>query len=265
MNCARCANHAAAPGGELCRQCEAAAPSPLPVHPAWPAPPQPGTAWLRSPVGFGRAVAVLLGVVSTVDLLSMWADMVLFDVSGRMADGEWGPAVARDSDRADLLVDLVGGLQTLTFFATIAVFLVWFHRVRVNAEVFDTSGHGLRRGWAIGGWFVPPVLLWFPRRVALDCWGASSPREKHRSHALVNACWALWLISLVVRVVADKAYYEAEAASDHRSAALRMLFADAVEIVAAVLAILFVLALTRMRCGAARVCRRASRSESCPL
>ena len=162
--------------------------------------------------------------------------------------GSGGPAVARDSDWADdLLAGLAGNLQMLTFFATIAVFLVWFHRVRVNAEVFDPSGHGLRRGWAIGGWFVPPVLLWFPRRIALDCWGASSPREKPRSHSLVNAWWALWLISLVVREVADKAYYEAETASDHRSAALRMLFADTVEIVAAVLAVLFVLALTRMQ------------------
>ncbi|WP_327343861.1 DUF4328 domain-containing protein [Streptomyces europaeiscabiei] len=190
---------------------------------------------------------MLLGTVAAVDLVAVWADMVLLDVSDRMADGEWGPAVARDSDWADLLVGLAGNLQMLTFFATIAVFLVWFHRVRVNAEVFDPSGHGLRRGWAIGGWFVPPVLLWFPRRIALDCWGASSPREKPRSHSLVNAWWALWLISLVVREVADKAYYEAETASDHRSAALQMLFADTVEIVAAVLAVLFVLALTRMQ------------------
>ncbi|WRZ01450.1 DUF4328 domain-containing protein [Streptomyces sp. NBC_00481] len=224
----------------------------MPTHPARPAPPPHGAPWLRSPVGYGRAVAVLLGVVIAVDLLSIGADIALLDVSGRMADGESRAAVARDADSADLLVDLAGGLQMLSFFATIAVFLVWFHRVRVNAEVFDPSGHGLRRGWAIGGWFVPPVLLWFPRRIAIDCWDASSPREKPRSHALVNAWWALWLISVVVREVADKAYYEAEAGAEHRSAALRMLFADAVEIVAAVLAILFVVTLTRMQDDKAR-------------
>ncbi|MFE7837192.1 DUF4328 domain-containing protein [Streptomyces sp. NPDC057474] len=246
MNCARCGNHAAAPGGELCRQCEVAAP-PLPAHPARPALPPHGAAWLRSPVGFGRAVVALLGVVIAVDLLSMWADTALLDVRGRMADGEWGAAVERDSDWADLLVELAGGLQMLTFFATIAVFLVWFHRVRINAEVFDPSGHGLRRGWAIGGWFVPPVLLWFPRRIAIDCWDASSPREKPRSHVLVNAWWTLWLISLLVREVADRAHYGAESAAEYRSAAKQMLFADAVEIVAAVSAVLFVLALTRMQ------------------
>ncbi|MHC8561992.1 DUF4328 domain-containing protein [Streptomyces albidoflavus] len=85
---------------------------------------------------------------------------------------------------------------SLVYFASIVVFLVWFRRGRVNAEVFDPYGHTLRRGWAVGSWFVPFANLWLPRRVAVDTWRASaspagrrgprcstsggSPRRRHR-------------------------------------------------------------------------------------
>lgn len=176
MDCARCGNHTATPGGQLCRGCDAAAPRPESPPPAaypvtdpsvtYPAAPPlathtelpiqspHGPAWLRSPVALGRAVAILLGAVAAADVVAVWADLSLLDVSDRLAGEDWSVALERDSDRADGLVALAGILQTLTYVAAIVVFLVWFHRVRVNAEVFDPFGHRKKRGWAIGGWFV---------------------------------------------------------------------------------------------------------------
>ncbi|MFE7762711.1 DUF4328 domain-containing protein [Streptomyces sp. NPDC057438] len=271
MNCARCGNHAAAPGGELCRRCEAARPhqvtdagpvaDPLsaapPAYPRAPYTEPPiqsphGPAWLRSPVALGRTVAILLGAVAVADAVAVWADLALLDVSDRLAGGDWSVALENDSDRADGLVALAGVLQTLTYLATIVVFLVWFHRVRVNAEVFAPFGHRKKRGWAIGGWFVPVVNLWFPRRIAVDCWDASSPWEKPRSHALVNTWWTLWLLSLFAGEAGDRTYLRAEEIAEYRLAARQMLFADSLEIVSAVFAALFVLALTRMQDDRAR-------------
>ncbi|MFD9117224.1 DUF4328 domain-containing protein [Streptomyces bottropensis] len=279
MNCARCGNHTATPGGQLCRGCDAAAPRSADARPASPsaaaypvtypsvtypaAPPLAtrtelpiqsphGPAWLRSPVALGRAVAILLGAVAAADVVAVWADLSLLDVSGRLAGEDWSVALERDSDRADGLVALAGILQTLTYVAAIVVFLVWFHRVRVNAEVFDPFGHRKKRGWAIGGWFVPVVNLWFPRRIAIDCWDASSPWEKPRSHALVNTWWTLWLLSLFAGEAGDRAYLRAEEIEEYRVAARQMLFADSLEIVSAVFAALFVLALTRMQDDRAR-------------
>ncbi|MDX2765862.1 DUF4328 domain-containing protein [Streptomyces europaeiscabiei] len=256
MNCARCGNHAAAPGGELCRQCEAAdlhpaAPQP-PAHTALPIQSPHGPARLRPTVGLGRAVAILLGAVIVTDLVAVWADLTMLDVLGRMTDGEYGPAVEADADRADRLYDLTGSAQLLAFVATVVVFLIWFHRVRVNAEVFEPFGHRKKRGWAIAGWLVPIVNLWFPRRIALDCWDASSPWEKPRSHALVNAWWTMWIFGGVTSQVSARLSRQAETAEELRSAAEQTLFADAFEIPTAVLAILFVLALTRMQDDKAR-------------
>ncbi|WP_200301916.1 DUF4328 domain-containing protein [Streptomyces adelaidensis] len=263
MTCTRCRQFEAAPGGELCRACEAEElhPDVGPALPMAPSAPPFGAGapvtWLRSPVGLGRAVAILLGVVVVTDLVAVWADLVMLDVLGRMVDGQYGTGIEADADRADRLSVLTGGAQIVTYVATVVVFLIWFHRVRINAEVFEPFGHRKKRGWAIGGWLVPIVNLWFPRRIALDSWDASSPWEKPRSHALVNAWWTLWIIGSVASQGASSAYRRAETAQELQSATRQILFADAFEIPTGVLAILFVLTLTRMQDTKARTGPRA--------
>ncbi|MDX2696801.1 DUF4328 domain-containing protein [Streptomyces ipomoeae] len=266
MTCTRCRRFEAAPGGELCRACEAEeahpdvnrGPGGLPRAPqAVAGAPAAPTAWLQSPVGLGRAVAILLGVVAVTDLVAVWADVAMLDVLGRMVDGEYGAAVERDADRADRFYAMTGVVQAVAFLATVIVFLIWFHRVRVNAEVFEPFGHRKKRGWAIGGWLVPIVNLWFPRRIALDSWDASSPWGRPRSHALINAWWTLWLIGGAASQGSSSAYRRAETVEEIQSAVKQVLFADAFEIPTAVLAILFVLKLTRMQDDKARSGPRA--------
>jgi hypothetical protein len=199
-------------------------------------------------VGLGRAVAILLGLVALTDLVAVWADVTMLDVLGRMADGAYGSAVEADADRADQIYAMTGAAQSVTFLATVVVFLVWFHRVRVNAEVFEPFGN-----------------LWFPRRIALDAWDASSPWAKPRSHALVNAWWTFWLIGNAVSQAGTRAYARAEMADELHSATQMVLFADAFEILSAGLAILFVLTLTRMQDDKARSGPRAPEPEPEPV
>jgi hypothetical protein len=242
MLCVHCRHYEARPDGVSCTQCEAARPAVSP-H---------GTAWLRSPLGLGRAVAVLLGLVVAADLFALWADLVAYDVMGDLAAGATGDDVMERAERADTLYGTGGLVQSAVMLATVVVFLVWFHRVRVNAEVFNPFGHRKKRGWAVGAWFVPVVNLWFPRRIALDVWDASGPWNAPRSHGLLNAWWAAWLLSLFTGQLATTAYRRAETVEEIRSAVGQMVVADAVDAVAAVLAALFVLALTRMQDDKAR-------------
>lgn len=227
-----------------------------PVPSASPAPTGPvvqphGPAWLRSPVGLGRAVAVLLGVVIAVDLFAVYADFTLYDVMGSLADNgvDYGgyQALVRDADQADALYAAAGYTQVATFIATAVVYIVWFLRVRVNAEVFNPFGHSMKRAWAGWGWFVPVVSLWFPRRIMLDNWDASSPAGSRGSHGLVNAWWTLWLVALLTSRAGSRAYSRAETAAEIQDAAGQVLVSDVADIVAAVLAILVVLRLTRMQ------------------
>ncbi|MFE9169985.1 DUF4328 domain-containing protein [Streptomyces kebangsaanensis] len=242
MLCARCQHHAAVPGGTLCAGCAAA-----PAAPAGPPFAGAPATWLRSPVGLGRAAAAMLALVAAVDLFAVWAGLVLYDVSGDLVDGEVGEDVIRRADHADLLTAVAGVAQVVALIASCVVFLCWFHRVRANAEVFDPSRHSMKRGWAIGAWFVPVVNLWFPRRITLEIWDASSPTDRPSSHGLVNAWWTLWIIAQVADRVVSRTYSRAETAEELRNAAAQLLFVDVAMIAAAVLAVLVVLRLTRMQ------------------
>ncbi|UXY29483.1 DUF4328 domain-containing protein [Streptomyces sp. HUAS TT20] len=250
MICSRCHHFAAAPGGTLCTRCAGEPPAPMPANAGAPYAGMPYTAatgaWLRSPVVLGRAAAAALGLVIATDLFAIWADILELDVLSDLVGGARGSDVVRRTDRADLY-GTSGIAQGVALVASTVVFLCWFYRVRVNAEVFDASGHSKSRGWAIGGWFTPVVNLWFPRRITLDTWDASSPWGKPASHALVNAWWTLWIISLFAGRAALTQNRRAESATELRDATRTMLFSDALDVAAAVLAILVVLRLTRMQ------------------
>lgn len=246
MICARCHHLAAAPGGTLCTSCAAV---PAPAVPPPPVPPYTGRpqAWLRSPVALGRAAAAMLLLAAAADLFAVWTDIVMYDVSGDLVNGSVGADVMRRADDADRLYAVAGVTQLVTLLASCVVFLCWFYRVRVNAEVFDPSGHSMKRGWAIGAWFTPVVNLWFPRRIAVDIWEASSPADGPRSNWPVNTWWTLWVIGLLAGRLADSHYNQAVAAKALHEAAGEMMFSDALDVVAAVFAVLVVLRLTRMQ------------------
>ncbi|MFJ2716966.1 DUF4328 domain-containing protein [Streptomyces sp. NPDC087437] len=246
MICARCHHLAAAPGGTLCTSCAAV---PAPAVPAPAVPPYTGRpqAWLRSPVALGRAAAAMLLLAAAADLFAVWTDIVMYDVSGDLVNGSVGADVMRRADDADRLYAVAGVTQLVTLLASCVVFLCWFYRVRVNAEVFDPSGHSMKRGWAIGAWFTPVVNLWFPRRIAVDIWEASSPADGPRSNWPVNTWWTLWVIGLLAGRLADSHYNQAVAAKALHEAAGEMMFSDALDVVAAVFAVLVVLRLTRMQ------------------
>ncbi|MFG3121247.1 DUF4328 domain-containing protein [Streptomyces sp. NPDC048201] len=206
MICASCHSTEAVTGETRCARC-------APVEPFAPfVPPGPP---LRSPVGLGRATAVLLGLVAVGDLAALWVDWRL---------------------PSDLAVAVVGGAQVALLVATAVVYLCWLWRVRHNADVFDGSSQSLGRWWAIAGWFVPIVNFWFPRRIVVEAWDASAPQGRPAGHALVNLWWTLWVASLL----ADRLLRGEVGVGP-------LALADSIDLVAAVLAAVVVLKLTRMQ------------------
>ncbi|MGV9879453.1 DUF4328 domain-containing protein [Streptomyces sp. NPDC003006] len=262
MLCTSCQFNTATTSQGLCDVCVQAAAASAPP----PVPPAPAGAWLRSPVGLGRAVVVLLGVVIATDLYALWAGTVMRDVMNDLITGDYGTDIEREAQHADVLYAQSGSVQLVALIATCVVFLVWFRRVRVNAEVFEPYIHRKTRGWTVWGWFVPVVNLWFPRRIALDIWDASGDRSvapdrtltldasaARGPHPLINAWWTLWVANILVSRWASRVYGKAEEAEEIRSALNGMMLTDALDIAAAVLAIVFVLRLTRMQDRKARL------------
>lgn len=201
---------------------------------------------LRSPHGLATAVTVLLSAVIATDLFSVLAGLYQYVLAGRDA------VTQGELDRGDAVYAAAGLLQILGLLATAVVFIIWFYRTRVNAEVFSQAACGLGRGWAIGAWFVPIGNLWLPRRIAGEIWAAStqSPADgswRAVSYALPNAWWAAWVGSAVLDRVAAGLDRSAEGADAVQQAATVMIGADLLNVGAAVLAILFVRKLSDMQ------------------
>ncbi|MGW0934910.1 DUF4328 domain-containing protein [Streptomyces sp. NPDC002666] len=203
---------------------------------------------LRSPVGLGKAVCVLLGAVAAADMVSIAAGINARQV---FADGSADDFLRYDEaamDRADMLYRFSGSPQMLTFLATAVVFLVWFRRVRLNAEVFDAHAQPMRPGWSIGAWFIPFVNFFLPYRIASGIWTASTPAGRPMaSRALLNAWWAGLIGSRLFVVWTERRYAAAEEVDEVLDAFGLVIAADVLDVAAAVLAILFVRRLTAMQ------------------
>jgi hypothetical protein len=228
--------------------------------PPYPGPPYPGMPYaapwppadvLRSPRGLALAVCVLLGVAAAVNLFSAAVSGYVHSLMKRViAD----PTDVGDDtlDRSDLLTGIAGSLQVVILLATAVVFIVWFHRVRVNGEIMRPDAFSQTRGWAIGGWFVPIGNLFLPYRTAREIWTASTrfaPDGSLRvvSAAPVNAWWAVWVLSALSDRLFSALYGRAETPGALRDASAVGMVSDLLTVAAAVLAIVFVRKLTAMQ------------------
>jgi Domain of unknown function (DUF4328) len=90
------------------------------------------------------------------------------------------------------MIGLLDNLTNFTIFVLSIVFVLWFHRARVNAECL---GYRQRHspGWTFWGWLVPFVNLWFPVQIMGDIWRAGRP-ARPLSH-LPGLWWTAWLVS----------------------------------------------------------------------
>ncbi|MET9461189.1 DUF4328 domain-containing protein [Streptomyces canus] len=246
MLCTRCLHAEAAPDGVLCPGC--ATPT------GFAAPPAGGTPriWLRSPVGLGRATAILLGLAAAVDVFALGADFLMYDVTGDLVGGDTGAAVLDRADLADKLTAAAGSAQLLVMLACAVVFVLWLWRVRRNAEVFAPDGHDKARAWVIAGWVVPIASLWYPRRVVVDIWDASSTGDRPDGHALINIWWTLWLLSQTIGRALYTPFDVADTPQEIHDSVTQTMVADGLDLVAALLAAALVLRLTRMQDEKAR-------------
>lgn len=217
------------------------------AHPPMPMAPMPVPGpFLRSPVGLSHAVTALLGVVMLADVLNMAAAFFMRSQMDRITSGV-GDVDLTDVDRADSAIAGTSVFYLLALLATATVFIIWFHRVRQNAEVFAPDTQRRSAGWAIGGWFIPFANLWIPRGIALDVLRAGEPNPYSgtvRHQSLLNSWWGMWIASNLFDRLATQRYDDAESPQAVHDATGWLITGSLLDIGAAVLAVLFVRRLT---------------------
>ncbi|MFF5918161.1 DUF4328 domain-containing protein [Streptomyces flavochromogenes] len=198
---------------------------------------------LQNPNGLSRAVVALL------------AGNIVFDVPLALIDIR--SLAAGDTDLSDPAVigsvdlNVAYVVSFLVYLATVVVFIVWFHRLRTNAEVWAADLQSRKPGWAIGGWFVPIGNWWIPRGIAADIWRASRTEpyaaDGKGELTLLNGWWVCFIGGSMADWISMQLYKRAETVEAYDTATVWSLAGYALGIVAAVLAILFVRRLTSMQ------------------
>lgn len=263
--CGKCRAVAVGPDG----RCAACGTYQQQLQPQYPAA-GPGGYPAASPVGMptggvdlrrgpATTLTVLLGLTVATLVLAFIARFQQYDIYSDIVDGNLPSQ--DDADSADSFYALALIISTLVMLAVAIVWPIWFRRLRLNAEAFAPGQHRFSPGWAAGAWFTPVVSLWFPKQIANDIWRASCPEGPHQARrGLLNGWWVCWLVgglsfsaslqrwSLARQRAESGGLFEArDAVEDMQSAIGMNLFAYAVTIAAAILALLVVRQITAMQ------------------
>ncbi|MFF8813377.1 DUF4328 domain-containing protein [Streptomyces pactum] len=140
-------------------------------------------------------------------------------------------------------------LLLLGFLCTIPVFLVWFHRVRTNAEALAPGRHRHVPGMALSAWFLPFANWWIPKQIADDILMATAPPPpappygippKPRGAGLLLGWWSTWVGSSVLSAVGWWLLVSPDEADDARFGLLVLALGDLALVAAGVLGVLTV-------------------------
>ncbi|MCZ4125182.1 DUF4328 domain-containing protein [Streptomyces sp. H39-S7] len=174
-------------------------PSATPPHPiAAPPPLRP------KPVGgVATAAMALLGAAGITGLIGALAQLryrsAVGDVYAEAGDNS-ELALSRLVDADSDLYEIAYVLSLVVGLATVVVFLMWFRRLRANAEFLAPGGHRRAPGRAVSAWFFPVSNLWEPKQITDDVIKALGPAPP-RLRGVVNAWWASWVGYLTLSVV----------------------------------------------------------------
>ncbi|MFE5768014.1 DUF4328 domain-containing protein [Streptomyces sp. NPDC056485] len=195
----------------------------------------PDRSLLRSPRGLATALTVLLALCALTRLLLL------------AADAGWYLALdgTRDTDPAWRLSTMATSGSLLAMLPTAVVFIVWFHRVRVNAGVHAPELFRRGPGWAVAIWFIPFVgWTLLAHGVATSVWAASAPKPARGgapvSMAPVTAWSATFGAAMLASLVSARMGGAAGTQAGLRDAALVAMVSDLLFVVAAGCAVVLV-------------------------
>ena len=161
-------------------------PPPPGDHPAPPPPPSNliastgYTGYTGSPIAtaplkrvgvIGQASMILVGLAAAFATLTVVASRTVIDEAEAFLDGATTSDDFMESIAPYLLLSFV---QVAVAIAAMVLVMIWMFRLAANHRGLH-RGATWGPGWAIGGWFLPPLLYIIPTLMYRELWRASDP------------------------------------------------------------------------------------------
>ena len=167
------------PSGTVPNPPTPAPPPPPPPPPNLMAPPSGSTA-SHVPVGSGTlhrvgklatATVALTSVTAALSVVTIWASRAARDDARALLDDTISTEEFVEQAAPYLLMSVVQAVATA---ATAVLTIIWMFRIARNHRTLHRGGTW-GPGWAIGGWFLPPLLFVIPALMFRELWKASDP------------------------------------------------------------------------------------------
>ncbi|HWM35575.1 MAG TPA: DUF4328 domain-containing protein, partial [Streptomyces sp.] len=217
---------------------------------------------VHSPRKLAQGVTVLLSLTLIMNVICLF---VLGIVDASLSDT---PSIIADTANLESVSGFYGlksvtltveAISTLLGIPLIVLWLMWFWRVRVNAEAFAPGRIRLSSGTAVGAWFIPVCNLFMPKQVINDVWNASNPAvapwyghgpRPTSKRGLVNWWWVLWLLYFCFGSLSSyESWYDMDNVQAAQETNALALFVELLGIPATIVAMTFVNRLTSLQDG----------------
>jgi hypothetical protein len=212
--------------------------------------------------GLASWVRIALGACVAASVWQLVADQRYIGTEKGIIGGEL-PSLSNVQSRAHA-VHVSHSITLVVELITAIVFIAWFYRAYCNLVRVGISDLRFGPGWAVGGWFIPIFNLFRQKQIANDIWKASAGagtvglarRAEVPLSRTVNWWWAAWILSGILTGIGSAQVSSANSPSvtfsisslHHEETGLWWTQVGlVVAIAAAVLAILFVGAVSRLQ------------------
>lgn len=205
-----------------------------------------------------RMTIIFLALNIVLDLIALVSGFMEIGLLSGIQEGR--TITDAEAEANDIRQAIVGGLQLLTFVFTVIFFLMWIHRAHRNLPALGARDLKFTPNWAAGWFFVPFMNLFRPVQVVTEIWKASSPDrnafegtsdgtawKSAPTSPVVGLWWAAWIIAGIVGQIAARLSLSAETLETLLASSWAILFSDAIDMVAAVLAIMVVSNIDKMQ------------------
>lgn len=216
--------------------------------------------WAMMLLAFLAVLDVVNIVTNAAELVlaSQYPDTVTASLSDESADFTEMPGGLLQT-AIGLIALGVSGFSVLGYLATIILFLIWMRRSYLNLKPLGTRNTEYSSGWAIGCWFVPFVNLVRPYGIIKEIWARSDPDDVEMegmplgstleltkiATPMFGAWWAFWIISNVLNNLSTRLNLGAASLDQHIVSFWLSIASSVLTLIAALLAINVVNAVTK--------------------
>ena len=153
--------------------------------------------------GLGKAILILLGVAAIGFIIQAISIPSAVDSARDVIAGR----IDEDQFNEDLAPFSLAGLLTgATFIALIVLTMIWLYRIAANHRAIGRQLTWVP-GWAIGGWFLPPLVLYIiPMLMFSESWKAADPDappgdDRWRQNSVSPLVYVWWVLYGLVPIL----------------------------------------------------------------